>query len=73
MGFGRFEDQKCSGKSILFLLLVISLIVSMMCVTARADDALAGFGAEPKPEDPNSWEKSEPAPFSMKIRFDDKF
>ena len=73
MGFGRFEDQKCSGKSILFLLLVISLIVSMMCVTARADDALAGFGAEPKPEDPNSWEKSEPAPFSMKIRFDDKY
>ena len=42
-----------------------------------ADQVLAGCGVndtyETETEDPNSWANSEPAPFSIKIRFDEKY
>jgi ABC-type multidrug transport system ATPase subunit len=48
-------------------------MIGLLCIPAQADDALAGFGAPEQTEDPNSWENSEPAPFSIRIRFDDKY
>ena len=73
MDFRRIEEKRSSWKNRIFLLLIIGLIMSMFCVKTYADDALAGFGAPEKPVDPNGWDKSDPAPFSMKIRFDDKY
>ncbi len=37
-----------------------------------AVDTLAGLGAK-EAEDPNGWYNAEPAPFSIKIRFDDEY
>lgn len=66
----RLTEKKTHGTLLLRIILVCCLILVNASAGAWADDALAGFGA---PEDPNSWWNSEPAPFSMRIRFDEKY
>ena len=68
----RTEAGSIITKAV-FSLLVFCLVIFGIYVKAQAEDALAGFGAPEQTEDPNSWENSEPAPFSMKIRFDEYF
>ncbi len=68
----RTEAGSIITKAV-FSLLVFCLVIFGIYVKAQAEDALAGFGAPEQTEDPNSWENSEPAPFSMKIRFDEYY
>lgn len=68
----RTEAGSIITKAV-FSLLVFCLVIFGIDVKAQAEDALAGFGAPEQTEDPNSWENSEPAPFSMKIRFDEYY
>ncbi len=68
----RTEAGSIITKAV-FSLLVFCLVIFGIYVKVQAEDALAGFGAPEQTEDPNSWENSEPAPFSMKIRFDEYY
>lgn len=76
----RLSDL-CGGRWI--RLAALSLITAYMCLSllmaafAEGEVVLAGYGAtgtlETETEDPNSWENSKPAPFDVKIRFDEEF
>ena len=56
------------------MMLLASLAVSFAC---HAEEIIAGLGfegvMEAETENPNSWENSEPAPFTVKIRFDEDY
>ena len=73
MSFRKYTAPIRYGKNTFAILLFLSIMIGLLCIPAQADDALAGFGAPEQTEDPNSWENSEPAPFSIRIRFDDKY
>ncbi len=60
-------------RRVLVLILVLSMVLGVAVRPVWADDALAGYGATVETEDPNSWENSKPAPFSIKIRFDEDY
>lgn len=66
----QIANTRFSRKVLFRAVLAACLLLGILCCRVQADDALAGFGA---PEDPNSWGNSKPAPFSVKIQFDDKF
>lgn len=70
---GKLTEAGSIITKAVFSLLVFCLVIFGIYVKAQAEDALAGFGAPEQTEDPNSWENSEPAPFSMKIRFDEYY
>ncbi len=57
---------------VILMILATSLVLGVFAVPVRAEDALAGYGSK-QTEDPNSWENSEPAPFSIKIKFDEDY
>ncbi len=59
------------GRAILWIVLLL-LTLGLYAVPARAEDALAGYGSN-QTEDPNSWVNSKPAPFHIKIRFDEEY
>ncbi len=58
---------------VLAVLIVFCMILGIFVHPVWADDALAGYGATEQTENPNSWENSEPAPFHIKICFDEDF
>ena len=70
--FGQYYNHADQIASML-LVFFLFVFVCLYSTRVRADDALAGFGATPQTEDPNSWANSEPAPFSIKLRFDEYF
>ena len=66
--------------SVLRPLLMIAMVLaasSAVPFACHAEEVIAGLGFEgvmtAETEDPNSWENSEPAPFTVKIRFDEDF
>lgn len=61
-GFGR----------VILLILTLSLALGLFALPTWAEDALAGYGSK-QTEEPNSWSNSKPAPFSVKIRFDEYY
>ncbi len=75
--------QKNSTRNGVFRIFAVLLIIAYLLLTAvsptrlQADNVLAGCEVsgtfETETEDPNSWEKSESAPFSIRIRFDEKY
>ena len=69
---GTMKRTKRSFRTAAAVLWLISMIFST-AFCAWADDALAGFGATPQTEDPNSWDNSDPAPFDLRIRFDENY
>ena len=75
MGFSKQISERRYGITggLLLILLIAGMLSGLFRSPVLADDALAGFGAPEQTEDPNSWENSEPAPFTMKIRFDDRY
>ena len=77
-----FSDKQRSGRAVYRLLPVIFITLYLalgfiMPVFADQEFVLAGCGigeeAETETEDPNSWDRSQPAPFAVKIRFDDQY
>ena len=59
--FGQYYNHADHIASML-LVFFLFVFVCLYSTRVRADDALAGFGATPQTEDPNSWANSEPAP-----------
>jgi hypothetical protein len=68
------ERRSTNGrKAVLSIVLFVCLLIITGRTGIRAEDALAGYGASEQTEDPNSWENSKPAPFSIRLCFDDKY
>ena len=71
----RYTDQSRIFQFLTMVLLIACLLATgVFGMSAQAEYVLAGYGsggAETETEDPNSWEKSEPAPFTIRIRFDE--
>ena len=74
------SDKRGTGVRVfrLFVVLLTTLYLSLYFIApvhADPESVLAGCGmtVETETEDPNSWEKSEPAPFAIKIRFDEDY
>ena len=77
-----FSDKHSAGigRFRIFMVLLTTIYLSLYfsaTVLAGSDSVLAGCGVadsvETETEDPNSWANSEPAPFSIKIRFDEDY
>jgi hypothetical protein len=79
MRFSKHNEQISPGRRAVFAVSLILCLIMVICIKGQAvwaADALAGYGSqeeEQTEEDPNSWGNSKPAPFHIKIRFDEKF
>ena len=78
MRLSDIYSRRNGWMQIIAAVIIVYLLLSLVTpLRAEADQVLAGCGVndtyETETEDPNSWSNSEPAPFTIKIRFDEKY